>query len=208
MPDSSPTPEPSRSSGRSTPRSLIDRLKRDEAAAWRELVVLYAPLIFHWCRRRRLSDEDCADILQDVFQSVVGHIGKFRKADPRDTFRGWLRTIAANKINDHFRRTGDQPRGEGGTEAQLRFSQLADEVGHAADIDEDETTAENALYRRALAMIREDFHEQTWQAFWRVVVDGRSAQEVGQELGMRPGTVRVAKSRVLRRLRKQLGDAE
>ena len=60
----------------------------------------------------------------------------------------------------------------------------------------------------AIEMIRKDFKEQTWQAFWRVVVNGRSAQEVGAELGMRPGTVRVAKSRVLKRLREQLGDVE
>jgi RNA polymerase sigma-70 factor (ECF subfamily) len=38
------------------------------------------------------------------------------------------------------------------------------------------------------------------------VVDGKTAQEVAQELSMQPGTVRVAKSRVLHRLRKELGE--
>jgi DNA-binding CsgD family transcriptional regulator len=35
---------------------------------------------------------------------------------------------------------------------------------------------------------------------------GKTAQEVARELSMQPGTVRVAKSRVLHRLRKELGE--
>jgi len=38
------------------------------------------------------------------------------------------------------------------------------------------------------------------------VVEGRAAADVGADLDMRPGTVRVSKSRVLLRLRKELGD--
>jgi RNA polymerase sigma-70 factor, ECF subfamily len=45
-----------------------------------------------------------------------------------------------------------------------------------------------------------------WQAFWRVVVEGRAAPDVAAELSMQPGAVRVSKSRVLARLRKELGD--
>jgi RNA polymerase sigma-70 factor (ECF subfamily) len=63
------------------------------------------------------------------------------------------------------------------------------------------------LLLKALESIRGDFHEQTWQAFWRVVVEGRTAAEVSVDLSMSPGAVRVAKSRVLARLRRELGDA-
>ena len=37
-------------------------------------------------------------------------------------------------------------------------------------------------------------------------MDGNSPKEVAEELGMQPGTVRVAKSRVLARLRSELGE--
>ena len=40
-----------------------------------------------------------------------------------------------------------------------------------------------------------------------VVVDGRETNDVAADLGMRPGTVRVAKSRVLKRLRLEVGDS-
>jgi RNA polymerase sigma-70 factor (ECF subfamily) len=66
--------------------------------------------------------------------------------------------------------------------------------------------AECALFARALDRIRAEFEERTWSAFWRMAVEGRTAKDVGADLAMSPGAVRVAKSRVLRRLRQELGD--
>jgi RNA polymerase sigma-70 factor (ECF subfamily) len=194
-----------RAAGASTSRSLIERLRSNEAPAWRRLVELYSPLIFHWCRRAGLPSQECPDVVQDIFRSVVTGIGGFRKQQPGDTFRGWLRTIARNKVNDYFRKAGSEPAAAGGTEANLRIAASAD-VDDEPLGDESDLRAEHELYVRAFEMIRRDFKEQTWQAFWRVVIDGRDAAEVAAELGMRPGTVRVAKSRVLKRLREQLGD--
>ena len=70
----------------------------------------------------------------------------------------------------------------------------------------DETGIEHLILRNALAGIREQFQPTTWQAFWMVVIDGRAAADVAADLGMQQGTVRVAKSRVLKRLRMELGD--
>jgi RNA polymerase sigma-70 factor (ECF subfamily) len=67
--------------------------------------------------------------------------------------------------------------------------------------------AERELFHRALELIRTEFKEQTWRAFWRAAVDGQQAAAVAVELRISPGAVRVAKSRVLRRLREALGDA-
>ena len=63
------------------------------------------------------------------------------------------------------------------------------------------------LLRKALESIRGEFHDRTWQAFWGVVVEGRTASDVAADLEMTPGSVRVSKSRVLLRLRRELGDA-
>ena len=55
-------------------------------------------------------------------------------------------------------------------------------------------------------MIREEFEPRTWQAFWQTAVEGRAASDVAADFGMSPGAVRVAKSRVLHRLRAELGE--
>src|SRR5262249_60322784 len=118
---------------------------------------------------------------------------------------GWLRPIRRNKVYDHFRRRGREPEGVGGTEAQGRLA----EVPALPTADEDSAAgqgAERGLFRRALELIQQEFAERTWQAFWRTAVEGRPAAEVAAELSMSPGAVRVAKSRVLQRLREELGD--
>ena len=209
------------SSGSSgTSRSLIARVRADDESAWRRLVSLYGPLVFHWCQRSGLQDHDVEDVFQEVFRSVLTHIHSFRKERPGDTFRGWLFTIARNKIRDHFRRARREPRGEGGTEALRRFAQIAapetqsdstatEGSTEARYLDPDQAAdapAERALYFRALDLIHSGFQERTWRAFWRTAVDGQPAQEVADELGMSSGAVRVAKSRVLRRLREEMGD--
>jgi RNA polymerase sigma-70 factor (ECF subfamily) len=196
MPDDTPST--------ATPRSLIDRARANDPAAWARLVDLYAPLAHRWCRRWGLNDADTADVLQDVFLSVAAHLGGFRKERSGDTFRGWLRVILRNKVHDHFRRLGREPGGEGGTEAQLRFARLTE----PEPIDEpSDDAAERLLLRRCCDLIRPEFHDRTWQAFWATAVEGRPAPDVATDLGMSPVGVRVAKSRVLQRLREVLGDS-
>ncbi len=189
-----------------TSRSLIERLKADDAEAWDRLIDLYGPLVYRWCRRWDLRDQDIADILQDVFQAVAAHIATFRKERDGDTFRGWLRTIARNKVQDHFRRMGREPGGVGGTDAQIRLTSLP-AARLADDEDPPEETAERFLLSRGLDLIRNEFEDSTWKAFWGTTVEGRDTKEVAVELRMSPGAVRVAKSRVLRRLREELGDS-
>jgi RNA polymerase sigma-70 factor (ECF subfamily) len=189
-----------------TSRSLLERVRADDPRAWDQLVALYAPLVFHWCRGWDLREQDAADIFQEVFQAVATHIGSFRKEQKGDTFRGWLRTITRNKVHDFFRRRGREPEGVGGTDAQARLA----EVPAPAPAEEGslaEEPAERALVYRALELIRAEFTEQTWQAFWRTAIEDRPTADVAAELAMSPGAVRVAKSRVLQRLREELGEA-
>ena len=80
----------------------------------------------------------------------------------------------------------------------------ASDLEASDDLDE---AVWDTLLQKALASIRNEFHERTWQAFWQVVIEGRAAADVAADLDMKPGTVRVAKSRVLLRLRRELGDA-
>src|SRR5262245_63601000 len=105
-----------------TSRSLLERVKADDPAAWDRLVALYAPLVFRWCRGWDLREQDAADVFQEVFQAVVTHIAGFRKEQVGDTFRGWLRTIARNKVRDLVRRREREPDGVGGTEALARLA--------------------------------------------------------------------------------------
>ncbi len=190
----------------STSQSLLSRLRKDDAQAWDRLVRLYSPLVYYWCRQQRLSDQEIPDVVQEVFRSVATNIERFRKDRPRDTFRGWLRTITRSKVVDFYRRQNRQPQAAGGSVAHLQFSQVPDVEPQDDEDEAAEQQVHHRLFLQALELIQEDFQERTWQAFWRVVVDGQSPKDVAEELSMQPGGVRVAKSRVLQRLRQELGD--
>ncbi len=190
----------------STSLGLISDARHDDAAAWVRLVQLYAPLVASWCRRWGVATQDTVDLVQEVFAAVADHLDQFRKERPSDSFRGWLFTIARNKATDYYRRRASQPIAIGGTEAALRLTQIHDpntcsELG-GATVD----TGFSKLLSRALESIQASFTEQTWQAFWGVVVEGRATSDVAIQMGMQSGAVRVAKSRVLSRLRTELGD--
>ncbi len=198
-------PGPLPDSSSATSRSLLERLKADDPAAWDRLVVLYTPLVFAWCRRWDLQDQDVSDILQEVFGTVIKSIGTFRKEQAGDTFRGWLRTVTQNKVRDHFRRLGREPAGVGGTDALLRLSQVP--VPPTPDLaSSGGESAEQIVFFHALELIRTEFEERTWLAFWRTAIEDQAAKDVAADLAMSPCAVRVAKCRVLQRLREELGD--
>jgi len=198
------------SSGRSTSRSLLNEARLADAVAWERLVKLYTPLVASWCRRWRVSEQDIVDVLQEVFSAVAAHLRRIRKDRPGDTFRGWLMVIARRKALDYFNSRNKEPVGVGGTEASMRLQEILDPGAHVRmdpeESDGDEDVIFNNVLLRALDSIKVEFHERTWQAFWKVVVEGRSAGDVAADLSMKPGTVRVSKSRVLLRLRHELGD--
>jgi RNA polymerase sigma-70 factor (ECF subfamily) len=169
--------------------------------------------VAQWCRRWGIRDQEIADVLQDVFQAVATHIATFRHERTGDTFRGWLRTISRNKVNDYFRREVGEPEGVGGTDAQVWLAGVPESPppasgGLSQDRFDQQDRSGQRLLTGVLPVIQGEFEDRTWQAFWRTAVVGRSTAEVASELGMSAGAVRVAKSRVLRRLREELGDLE
>jgi RNA polymerase sigma-70 factor (ECF subfamily) len=187
-----------------TSLTLLERLRCNDQDAWRRLADLYGPLVQSWCRRARVTGQDAEDVGQEVFQAVAAGLGHFRHGREGDSFRGWLRGITRHKLLKLFERRRGQPQAQGGTDAQRRILEAPepDEPVPEKDDPEDET----ALHRRALELLRAEFEPRSWQAFWRTAVDGQVASDIAAELGMSSAAVRQAKSRILRRLREELGE--
>lgn len=159
---------------------------------------LYSPLIYSWCQRSGLNNEDAADVLQDVWSAVTAHVGRFQRTKNSGTFRGWLWTITRNKLHDFYRAGAGKAAGVGGSTALQHLATIPESE---PDTDGDEA---GSLMHRALEMIRRDFEPRTWSAFWRTAVEGWPAADVGAELHLTVDAVYQAKSRVLRRLREEM----
>jgi RNA polymerase sigma-70 factor (ECF subfamily) len=54
--------------------------------------------------------------------------------------------------------------------------------------------------------VRHEFEDRTWRAFWRVTVEGHPTADVAVEMGITSSAIRQAKSRVLRRLKEEIGE--
>lgn len=184
-----------------TSTSLLERARGQDKQAWERLVELYTPLVYSWCRRSGLQPADAADVGQEVFRAVARGLAGFRRDRAGDSFRGWLRTITLNKVRDFIDARRRCPPGAGGSEAAYEFEQLP-EPESEADLSADR----QLLYQRALEVVRTEFEERTWQAFWRVVVEDVPADEAARQLGTTVNAVYLAKSRVLRRLREEFAD--
>jgi RNA polymerase sigma-70 factor (ECF subfamily) len=104
----------------------------------------------------------------------------------------------------HFRRRGRSTPAAGGSAAFAQLQQVADTPTQFPDDDSREEL--QGLYRRALELVRGEFEDRTWRMFWRAVVDDRAPADVAAEFGVTAVAVRKAKSRVLQRLRAEVGD--
>jgi RNA polymerase sigma-70 factor (ECF subfamily) len=182
--------------------SLLVRLRDpNDRDAWRQFVELYASLVYGFARKRGLQDADAADLMQEVLRSVAGAAGRLDYDPQRGTFRGWLYTVTRNKLFSFLDGRRRKERGSGDPAQQELLEGLPDGADDAAEWERE---YRRRLFAFAAEQVRGEFQEKTWQAFWQTAVDGEGAREVGGRLGMSPGAVHVAKSRVLARLRRQV----
>lgn len=189
-----------------TRASLLVRIRdRQDPDAWRQFLEIYAPAVYAYARRRGLQDADAADLMQEVMRSVASAVDRLDYDPTRGSFRGWLYTIARNKLFNFLDGRRRRVRGTGDSDVQ---EQLTEQVAPATDSNEWDREAERRLAAWAMERIRGEFQESTWRAFWMTSVEGRDAKSVAVELGLSPGAVYVAKSRVLARLKREIQSQE
>ncbi len=193
----------------STGSSLLLRVREQQSQAWTELVDLYGPLVAHWCHRCGLDCHATADCVQEVFAAVARSIHGYRSERKTGSFRAWLWTITRNKVRDFQRAGRRHPLAQGGSSAFNRLQQIPDPG--ELELPDNEPSSESeiqALMARGLEQVRSEFEPRTWAIFTRCVIDQIDTACVADQFGIQPASVRQIRSRVLRRLREQLGDIE
>ncbi len=191
-----------RSSG-SISSSLLVGVRSFRADAWRRLVHIYGPLVYHWCLRAGLNRPDAEDLGQEVFRAVAARIDTFERRKASDTFGGWLRTITRHKVADHWRKKSRQPNTIDSPDLIQSIPNQPNTLLEEDTSDEEREEIRSVVYQRALELIRTEFRESSWKAFWGTAVEGRATADVAADLNMTQMAVRKAKSRVLRRLREE-----
>ena len=146
-----------------------------------------------------------ADVLQDVFMSIAMGIGQFhREPNQRGAFKAWVWRVTQSRIQDHFRRRTKGPAAGGGSKILQQINAIPDPFS-----DRSETVSgavDSSLVMRAADLVRSEFSDATWQAFWQVAIEDKPTDVVAQQLHMSTAAVRQANYRVRRRIRAELQD--
>lgn len=185
---------------------MIARAQQGDATSWKELAQVYGPVVYGWARRCGCQSADAADVMQDTFAAVAGHLSNFDLERSGATFRGWLWTISRNKIRD-LARVAAEECAVGGTDADLAMRQLQD----ATDADEPPTDADNdaaGVRGRLIETLRQKFDQRTWRMFWESAIAGRPSSDVAEEMGVTKWAVYKARARVLQRLKQEMNDLQ
>ncbi|MFJ5776815.1 RNA polymerase sigma factor [Streptomyces sp. NPDC093094] len=171
--------------------AAVARAQDGDEAAFAAAYRLVQPGLLGYLRG--LVGDDAEDVASDAWLEIARDIGRF-KGDGAG-FRGWTATIARHRALDHLRRLRVRPRG-----SALEQDVLELPGPHSTH----EQALESLSTERALELVRSLPRDQAEAVLLRVVVglDGPAAARV---LGKRPGAVRTAAYRGLRRLARQLG---
>ena len=182
---------------------MILELQAPSSHRWRIFVLVYSPLLRFWIHRKQVPISAQDDILQESLKSIFLGIGEFaRHKFEQGSFRGWLRTIVNRRVADHFRASADCKN------APLKLLHLIEypEQRTPEDLLAEETALKE-LEARALQLIRESTTERTWQMFWLSTVEQVPTAEIAEQFQVTTAAVRVAKARVLCRLRRMFVDS-
>ena len=192
--------------GPETRESLLVQLRDpSQHEAWQEFISIYEPLIYRLARTKGFQHADALDLAQEVFAAVGNAIDRFDPDPDKGSFRGWLFRIARNlMINFITRQKG--PRGSGDTAMHQLLHEQPSTDGESTTLFGLEYQRE--VFRWAAQRVRTQFHEETWRAFWLTRIEGESIEDVATMLGKTPGAVRIARSRVLARLKQEVAKFE
>ena len=164
--------------------------------AFGELFDHFYPLIFAYCTRRLVVRANAEDVASEVFLKVALGIREFPGLCVED-FRRWLFRIATNEINAHLRKS-------------IRRRELLEAAAQMGRI--------NASVSGPLL---EDSSQLDWQEVYEALgsltdreqsiislrfFGGLKHEQIAEVLELEVGTVRVALSRALERLRLRLGN--
>jgi RNA polymerase sigma-70 factor, ECF subfamily len=170
--------------------AAVDAAVTGDEEAFRRLYREVQPLVLRYLRV--LVGSDAEDVASETWLQVCRDLHRFR--GDFDGFRAWCATVARHRALDHLRRIRRRP----------QTSWTEEQLAGLASVADTATAATDALGTgRALALIASLPPDQAEAVLLRVVI-GLDVASTARVLGKRPGAVRTACHRGLRRLAEML----
>ena len=161
--------------------TLVDRCRRGDADAWRDLVDEYSAYVHAIVVRAfRIPPDDAEDIFQDVFTRVFERLEMLRDDE---ALRAWIAQVARNLCIDHLRKARE-------------FAELPETL--ESDGERELSDLTDALFvRQAMSRLPERCAEILDRFFCR----DESYRTIATHTGIAEGTIASRISRCLARLK-------
>lgn len=167
--------------------SAVERARRGDQRAWRELYDRHADLVFRLAHRV-VNDRDLAlDIVQEAYVKASRAIADFR-GDA--SFRSWIAAIALNDARSRVRERARWRR--------IGLGRVPEPASGARGPDRE--AADRDLAGRALAFI-ETLPDRQRDAVLLRTTEGLSYREIAEMLGTSEGSARVSYHHGMKKLR-------
>jgi len=176
---------------------LIRDCRSGSQSAWDELVARYQRLIFAIPRRAGLSDEQSADVFQEVFLTLFE---KLDAIEQPEKIRSWIVTTAKFKTWATVRGSKGLYSPESDEEMEREMANLADAAPLADDLLIE--LEQQHLIRTALKTLEERCQKIIAMLYLRV--SAASYSEVAAEVGVGETSISPLRSRCLKKLERLL----
>ena len=181
-----------------TRQTLIQKVKNQhDENSWKEFADLYSPYLARVLLNLNVSTSDCDDLIQKILLVCWKKLPDFEYDPDRALFRTWLSSIAKNHVMTFFR-------GESRKQAKSeKIQKLSVEITEP-EIDRiAEKEWKSFIGNLAWESIQEEFNENALKCFV-MVSEGKTADEISEEVGISAGSVYVYKKRVMEKLYKEI----
>ena len=139
--------------------------------------------------------------LEYVTARVAGAINRWNPDPDKGSFRGWISQITRNLVIQFLRSKSRRPLTSDDTSIERMIAEAPEASPESEWFDLEH---ERQVFAWAAEKIRTSFQPRSWQAFWLTAVENKPADEVAQQLGISKGSVYIARSRVMARLREKV----
>ena len=177
--------------------ALVRRCRTGDQSAWDQLVDRYQRLIYAVPRRAGLSEEQAADVFQEVFVTLLEKIGDIREPEK---IRSWMVTTAKFKTWGIIRGNKDQYAPSTEEEMEAAMTAVADTTPLADEMMIE--VEEQHLIRSALKLIEERCQKILSMIY--LCDPAASYAEVAAAIGVGETSISPLRTRCLKKLEKVL----
>jgi len=184
-----------------TQTGLIAKLKAGgNQQAWSSFVADYEPFLRQLIKRQGVPARHIDDVTQQVFAAIAKSVENWEDDGRPASFRRWTHCVARNIVIKFMQKERKQlADATGGSQLVDQLQQVEGPIDRRL-----EQRYEHELVVWAAEQVRDEFRSTSWQAFWMTLIEGRSVEDVAQQLDLTPGAIYMSRGRIMKRIKQKI----